>query len=71
MTEQSELQGEIAALCCFMAAVASILPLSCQLRLWPAFEQRAEAMRKRLGPGVLRGFEEATVSLSSKRQGLG
>lgn len=71
MTTHSELQGEIATLCCLMAALASTLPLSSQLRLWPAFEQIAEPLRGLLGSDELRGFERATVSLSSKREVIG
>lgn len=67
MANQSELQGEIAALCCLMVALASTLPLSSQLRLWPAFERVAGPLRDRLGGEELRGFERATVSLSSQR----
>jgi len=67
MTDSSELQGEIAALRCFVAAVASTLPLSSQMRLWPAFEQKASQLRDPLIDEALCGFEQATISLSSKR----
>ena len=67
MTDFSELQGEVAALCCLVVALASTLPLSSQLRLWPAFERVAGPLRDRLGGDELRGFERATVSLSLKR----
>jgi len=71
MSNQSELQGEIAALCCLMVALASTLPLSSQLRLWPAFERIADPIRDRLGIEELRGFERATVSLATTRRTLG
>jgi hypothetical protein len=67
MTDSIELQGEIAALRCFVAALASTLPLSSQMRLWPAFEQKASQLRVQLSDEALRGFELATISLSSKR----
>ena len=67
MTDSSELQGEVAALCCLVVALASTLPLSSQLRLWPAFERVAGPLRSRLGLEELRGFERATASLSSQR----
>lgn len=67
MTNQSELQGEIAALCCVVVALASTLPLSSQIRLWPAFERVAGPLRGRLDREELRGFERATASLSSQR----
>lgn len=67
MTTHSELQGEISALCCLVVALASTLPLSSQLRLWPAFERVAGPLRDRLGGDELRGFERVTVSLSSRR----
>lgn len=67
MTNQSELQGEVDALCCLMVALASTLPLSSQLRLWPAFERVAGPLSESLDGDELRGFEQATVSLSSRR----
>jgi hypothetical protein len=67
MTDSSELQGEITALCCFVAALASSLPLSSQHRRWPAFESKAGLLRDQLSQEALRGFEEATIPLSSKR----
>jgi hypothetical protein len=67
MTDSSELQGEITALCCFVGALASTLPLSSQLRLWPAFESKANQLRDKLSQEALRGFEQATIALSSKR----
>ncbi len=69
MTNSSELQGEIAALRCFVAALASTLPLACQIRLWPAFESKAGPLRDLLSHDELRGFEQATVLLCSKRHG--
>jgi hypothetical protein len=71
MTNQSELQGEIAALCCLVVALASTLPLSSQLRLWPAFERVAGPLRESLSGDELRGFEQATVSLASNRKLIG
>ena len=71
MTNQSELQGEIAALCCLVVALASTLPLSSQLRLWPAFERIAGPLRDRLGVDELRGFERATASLAAKQNVIG
>ena len=71
MTTHSELQGEIAALCCLMVALASTLPLSSQLRLWPVFEQIANPLRSRLDGDELSGFERATVSLASRRKSVG
>lgn len=67
MTESSELQGEMAALCRFAGALASTLPLSSQLRLWPAFESKADQFRNLQNRDALRGFEQATISLSSRR----
>lgn len=68
MTDQSELQGEIAALSCLIVALGSILPLSCQIRLSPAFESRCEEMRQRLKPEELLGFDRAALSLRSTRK---
>jgi hypothetical protein len=71
MTDSSELQGEISALCCLVVALASTLPLSSQIRLWPAFELLADPLRDRLGSDELRGFERITASLTSKRKFVG
>ncbi|KPG98364.1 hypothetical protein AEQ67_13510 [Pseudomonas sp. RIT-PI-q] len=71
MTSNSELQGEISALCCLVVALASTLPLSSQLRLWPEFEQIANPLRALLESDELRGFERATVSLASRRKLIG
>ncbi|MBD1602381.1 hypothetical protein [Pseudomonas typographi] len=68
MTDQSELLGEIAALHCFVAALATTLPLSSRLRLWPAFEVRADLVRDQLGRDALRGFEHATVALCVRQR---
>lgn len=68
MTDQSELQGEIAALSCLIVALGSILPLSCQIRLSPAFESQCEEVRQRLKPEELLGFDRAALSLRSTRQ---
>lgn len=68
MTDQPELQGEMAALFCFIAALGSVLPLSCQIRLSPAFESRCEAVRQRLTPQELLGFDKVALSLRSARQ---
>ena len=67
MTDSSELQGELSALCCFVGALASTLPLSSQIRLWPAFEQKASQLRDQLSQEALRGFELTTILLSTKR----
>lgn len=67
MTTHSELQGELSALCCFVGALATTLPLSSQMRIWPAFEQKASDLRDQLDQEALRGFELATILLSSKR----
>lgn len=66
MTDSSELQGEIAALRCFVAALATTLPLSSQLRLWPAFECQASLIRDALDQESLRGFERALGSLAER-----
>jgi len=37
------------------------------MRLWPVLEQKASQLRDQLSQKALRGFELATISLSSKR----
>lgn len=67
MTDSSELQGEIAALRCFVVALASTLPLACQLRLWPSFEALSDLAKFQLSNEALAGFERMAVSLSARR----
>ena len=67
MTDSSGLLGEVAALRCFVAALASTLPLSSQMRVWPAFEASAELSREGLDQVAVRGFDRVAISLSSKR----
>lgn len=67
MTNYSELQGEITALCCFVGCLG-IHPA-------PAFSDEAlacvraigQSVRDQLSDETLRGFAQATISLSSKR----
>jgi len=59
MTSNSELQGKISALCCLVAAWASTLSLSSQMRLWPAFEQKASQLRDQLSQQALRRSRSA------------
>lgn len=66
MTNSSELQGEIAAVCCFAGALASTLPLSSRLRLWPAFESLANQSRVKLDRHALNGFERAVLTLRAR-----
>lgn len=67
MTDLSELQGEVTALRCFVAALATTLPLSAQMRLWPAFEVNADLVKDRLSREALYGFERVAASLSARR----
>ena len=67
MTDLSELQGEVTALRCYVAALATVVPLSSQIRLWPAFEVNADLVKDRLNREALNGFERMAASLSSKR----
>lgn len=71
MTDSSELQGEIAALRCFVAALASTLPLACQLRIWPSFEALSDLAKFKLSDEALAGFERTAVSLRAKRPVMG
>jgi len=68
MTDSSELQGELAALRCFAAAIASTLPPGAQMKLWPSFEAHSELVRDGLCEEALSGFERASVSLRARRQ---
>ncbi|WP_147411159.1 hypothetical protein [Pseudomonas cavernicola] len=65
-TDLSELEGEVLALRCFLAAVSTVLPLSSQLRLPAAFERHADLVRDRLGEAGVAGFERVAISLAAR-----
>lgn len=68
MADLSELQGEVLALRCFVAALISTAPLGQQLRIWPAFNHYSELVQDRLDEAGKAAFNHAVVRLSARRQ---
>jgi len=66
-TDLSELQGEVLALRCLLAALLTALPMGIQLRSWPAFDHHAALLRDQLGDPALAGFDRATTSLKARQ----
>lgn len=66
-TDLSELQGELLALRCLLAALLTALPMSIQLRAWPAFDHHAALLNGQLGGRALAGFTRATTSLKARQ----
>jgi hypothetical protein len=67
-TDLSELRGELLALRCYVAALIQVLPLSSQLRLPAAFENRADLIRDQLDESGQAGFARAATSLAVRRR---
>lgn len=66
-TDPSEIQGELLALRCLLAALLTALPMGVQLRAWPAFDHHAELLRDLLAGPALAGFDRAATSLKSRQ----
>lgn len=67
MADLSELQGEVLALRCFVAALISTASLSQQLRVWPAFNHYSELVQGRLDEAARAAFKEAVVRIPVRR----
>lgn len=67
-TDLYELQGEVIALRCFLAALITSLPLGVQLRAWPAFDHHIDLVRNGLSGSHAVGFDRAAISLAARRQ---
>lgn len=59
----SEVQGELLALRCYVAAISAVLPTSFQLRIAPAFDRHAELVRDQLGTDASARFEHTATAL--------
>lgn len=62
----SELQGEVLALRCFLAALVMSMPVAVHLRAWPEFDRHADLVRGGLGSSAADGFERTFTSLKSR-----
>lgn len=67
MADLSELQGEVLAFRCFLAALVSALPLSVQMRVMPAFEVQASQLRRTMSTEHRIGFDRASGAVRAKR----
>lgn len=68
MTDLQELQGEVLAFRCFLAALVSVLPLGVQLRAMPTFEIEASLLRRSLTAESLSAFDRAAGVVRARRQ---
>lgn len=64
----SELQGEVLALRCFVAALISTAPLGQQLRIWPAFNHYSELVQERLDEAGKAAFNHAVIRFAGCRK---
>lgn len=64
MADLTELQGEVLALRCYVAALMQALPLPSRLRIAPAFESRAALVRDQLDEAGSTGFARVAISLA-------
>lgn len=67
MTDLQELQGEVLAFRCFLAALVSVLPLGVQIRVMPTFEIQASLLRRSLTAESLVGFDRAAGAVRVKQ----
>ena len=68
MTDLTALEGELAALRSFLAALLSVLPVSLQLRAIPAFEHNLELLQDRLCPSAQAASARAAASLVARQR---
>lgn len=59
----SEIQGELLALRCYVAAIAAVLPAACQCCIAPAFDRHAELVRYQLGPDADARLERTATAM--------
>lgn len=71
MADLSELQGEVLALRCFVAALISTASLNQQLKIWPAFNHYSELVQDRLDDAGKAAFNHAVVRLQVRRPAVG
>lgn len=64
----SEIQGELLALRCYVAALFQVLPLSSQRLLPAAFERCADLVCDQLDESGAAGFDRAATALAVRRR---
>ena len=68
MTDLQELQGELLALRCHVAALIEVLPLNSALRYRTKLERRSLVIRECLSESGQAGFDRELIALSVTRQ---
>ena len=68
MEDLSELQGEVLALRCFVAALISTAPLGQQMRVWPVFNHYSELVQDRLDDAGKAAFNHAVIRFAGSRK---
>ncbi|AMO78040.1 hypothetical protein [Pseudomonas citronellolis] len=68
MADLSELQGEVLALRCALAALLHSLPLTYQSKVWPAFNHYSELVQDRLDEAGKAAFNHAVTRLAARRK---
>lgn len=67
MADLSELQGEVLALTCAVAALMNTAPIASQASVWRRFDELADLLLANLGEAGKAGFSCATVRMRVKR----
>lgn len=63
----SELQGEVLALTCALAALLNVAPIASQASVWRRFDELADLLLENLGEAGKAGFSCATVRIRVRR----
>lgn len=70
MADLSELQGEVLALTCAIAALMNTAPIASQASVWRRFDELADLLLVNLGEAGRAGFSCATVRIRVRRPAL-
>lgn len=70
MADLSEIQGEVLALSCAVAALLSTAPIATQGSIWRRFDELADLVQDRLDDSGKAGFACAGVRMKVKRPSL-
>ncbi|MDT4808391.1 hypothetical protein FQZ97_412540 [compost metagenome] len=67
MADLSELEGEVLALRCVLAALLHSLPLTYHSKVWPTFRRYSELVEPHLDTAAKVAFHHTVVRLSVRR----
>lgn len=68
MADLSELEGEVLALRCVLAALLHSLPLTYHSKIWPTFRRYSELVEPHLSDPGKAAFNHAVIRLSVRRK---